>query len=124
MAGKRVLSIGQCGADHYSLSRTLREHFDAEVLSADSADEALRMLGSDSFDLVLVNRILDADGSAGIALIRRMQEDESLRRVPVMLVSNYEDAQREARQAGALLGFGKGSLGHPAMLARLRPLLA
>jgi hypothetical protein len=37
-----------------------------------------------------------------------------------MLVSNHEDAQREAVQAGALPGFGKASLGQPAMIARLK----
>ena len=46
-----------------------------------------------------------------------------LRRVPVMLVSNYEDAQREAVAKGALPGFGKAALGQPHTLARLRAVL-
>jgi hypothetical protein len=37
----------------------------------------------------------------------------------VMLVSNHEDAQRAAVEAGAVPGFGKAALGHPAMLARM-----
>jgi hypothetical protein len=36
-----------------------------------------------------------------------------------MLVSNYEDAQAQAVQAGATTGFGKAALGQPHMLARV-----
>jgi hypothetical protein len=41
-----------------------------------------------------------------------------------MLISNYEDAQKEAQAAGAVAGFGKAALGQPAMLDRVRPYLA
>jgi hypothetical protein len=68
--------------------------------------------------------VLDANGRYGLELIRQIQADEGLRGVPVLLVSNYEDAQREAAQAGARPGFGKGALGQPHMLARVRPFLA
>ena len=39
MAGKRVLSIGQCGPDHYSISWVLREHFKSDVVPARNAVE-------------------------------------------------------------------------------------
>lgn len=120
MATKRVLSVGQCSADHGGISRTILHHFDATVTPADSADEALAQLRQGGFDLVLVNRIFDADGSAGIDLIRQIKADETLRQVPVMLVSNYDDAQKEAIQAGAVRGFGKAALDHPQTIARLR----
>ncbi len=123
MASKRVLSVGQCGADHGNISWTLRRAFDAEVIPAHTIPEALRKLREESFALVLVNRILDADGSAGLELIRQVRADESLKGVPVMLVSNYEDAQAEATAAGAAPGFGKAALGQPHTLARLEPFL-
>src|SRR4051812_28569362 len=123
MAAKRVLSVGQCGADHGSLARTIGRHFDANVVSADTAAEALALLRQQPFDLVLVNRILDADGSSGTSLIRQVKAEETLRPLPVMLVSNYEDAQREAVEAGALPGFGKAALGQPQTLGRLRNVL-
>ena len=44
MPPKRVLSVGQCGADHPAISRMIRQHFDAEVEPADSFDGALRKL--------------------------------------------------------------------------------
>ncbi len=124
MSAKRVLSVGQCSADHGNLSRTFRQAFDAAVVGADGADEAISQLQSGDFGLVLINRIFDADGDSGLDLIRRLKADESLSSVPVMLVSNYDDAQQLAKDAGAVPGFGKGALGHPAMLERVRPYIS
>lgn len=123
MPSKRVLSVGQCAADHAAISRTLEGLFQAEVESVDRTPEALDRLRRETFDLVLVNRVLDADGSAGLELIREVKADEALRKVPIMLVSNYEDAQREAAAAGAAPGFGKAALGQPATTARLKTFL-
>lgn len=123
MSTKRVLSVGQCVADHYGISSTLRQAFGADVEQASTQDEALQMMHQEPFDLVLVNRILDADGDSGVELIRRFKTDEALRAVPVLLVSNYADAQREAQEAGAEPGFGKASLGRPEMLDRVRAFL-
>lgn len=121
--GKRVLSVGQCFADHSSINHVLRNSFGAEVVGADTRDEALDLLRQGAFALVLINRVLDADGSSGQELIRVIKADEQLRDVPVMLVSNYDDAQTEAMQVGAVKGFGKAALGQPHMLARVEPYL-
>ena len=115
MSVKRVLSVGQCFADHSSLSRTFRTHFGAEVVGADSAPEALALLEREACDLVLVNRVFDADGGPGLDFIRQVRQEPLQDRVPVMLVSNYEWAQEEAVQAGARPGFGKSSLGQAPM---------
>jgi two-component system, chemotaxis family, chemotaxis protein CheY len=120
---KRVLSAGQCAADNWSISRFIRKHFDAEVLTVDSASEALDQLRAGRFDLVLVNRVFDADGSSGMEMIKEMHADPELQVVPVMLVSNYEDPQREAVELGAAPGFGKAALGQPQTVARLRAFL-
>jgi CheY-like chemotaxis protein len=120
---KRVLSVGQCFADHSGIARVLRGAFGAEVVGADSAQQALQQLQQETFALVLVNRVFDADGSSGLDLIRAVKAEEHLRDVPIMLVSNYEDAQEEAVQAGAAPGFGKAALGQPHMLARLEAYL-
>ena len=61
MAAKRVLSVGQCFADHGVITRTLEKHFAAEVVPAEDAAEALARLRQEAFDLVLENRILDRD---------------------------------------------------------------
>lgn len=120
---KRILSVGQCFADHSAITRILRSSFAAEVVASDSARQALEQLRQEKFALVLVNRTLDADGSSGLELIRAIKADEQLRDVPVMLVSNYEDAQKQAVQAGATVGFGKAELGQPHMLGRVQPYL-
>lgn len=123
MAAKRVLNVGQCFADHSAIARTLEKHFAAEVVPADDAGEALAHLRQEAFDLILVNRILDRDGSQGLELIKQITADEALKRTPVMLVSNYEDSQSQAVACGAMPGFGKSSLGQPYMLGRLKPFL-
>jgi CheY-like chemotaxis protein len=108
----RILSVGQCSFDHGSISRHLRQAYRAEVTAADTKGQTLTSLRAGEFDLVLVNRVLDGDGSPGIEVIRAIKADPELASVPVMLVSNYEDAQAEARAAGALPGFGKSDLRH------------
>lgn len=121
MSAKRVLSIGQCGADHMSIKRVFSKHFDADIVPADSADAAIETLGEAPVHLVLVNRILDADGRSGLDVIRQLRGDERFAKTPIMLVSNYDDAQREAMNEGAVRGFGKSSLGHADMIARVQP---
>ena len=122
MSTKKVLSVGQCAADHGSISWRFRQAFAAEVVPADTAAEAQEMLQGSDYALVLVNRVLDADGSSGLDFIRRLKTDEALAKVPVMLVSNYDDAQAEAA-AGAEPGFGKAWLGQPQMLERVKRFL-
>ncbi len=106
----RILDVGQCGMDHGSISRHLKKSYGAEVTGADSMGEALVSLRAGAFDLVLVNRVFDGDGTSGLALIGAIKADPELADVPVMLVSNYPEAQAEAKQLGALPGFGKGDL--------------
>ena len=120
MPGKRVLSVGQCAADNWTISRTLETHFEAAVTPVDSETQAAEKLKDQVFDLILVNRILDTDGSAGLEVIRKLKSAVT---TPLMLVSNHEDAQEQAVQIGAVRGFGKAALGQPAMLAKVKPFL-
>ena len=123
MTTKRVLSVGQCGFDHGGIAHAFRQAFGAEVTAAATQAEALTRLEEETFALVLVNRVLDADGDSGVELIRRLKADDQLRTTPVLLVSNYADAQEEAVAAGAEQGFGKTALGRPEMLASVRAIL-
>lgn len=124
MAGKRILSIGQCGPDHYSISWVLRQHFSSEVVPARNAQEAFDLLKKGAFDLILVNRILDADHSSGLELIKRIKTTAGAEQIPVMLVSNLPAAQEQAMAAGAISGFGKDELTDDALLDKLRTQLA
>src|SRR5262245_65840030 len=118
LMSRRVLSVGQCAFDHGNLSRVLRSEFGAEVVPASTAEEALAAARRGGFALVLVNRLLDADGDSGLELIRRLKAESA--GVPVMLVSNLADAQAQAEEAGAVPGFGKAALAAPQTLARLK----
>ena len=121
--GARVLSVGQCGMDHAALADLLAERFGATVVPVDSRIAALDRLAADSFDLVLVNRLLDRDGTDGLDVIRAIKQESRLESVPVMLVSNYPEAQAAASAAGAAPGFGKRELGDTATIAKLAAFL-
>lgn len=124
MSKPRVLSVGQCGFDHAGLSRHLAQQFGAEVVAEHSTAGALRALQSGTFDLVLVNRVFDADGSSGLELIRSIKGDSTDPSPPLMLVSNHPDAQDQAVALGALPGFGKAELSSPQTRERLAAALA
>jgi two-component system chemotaxis response regulator CheY len=120
---KKILSLGQCGADNYTLTQFLETSFATQVVPADTFDEALAQLRAGTFDLVLVNRVLDVNGASGLGFIGQLKADPELAGTPMMLVSNYADAQREAVALGALMGFGKAGLDDPGTTARLRGIL-
>jgi CheY-like chemotaxis protein len=124
MPAKRILSVGQCAADHGSISRTFQRAFDAEVVGVDTNVEALDKLHREAFALVLVNRVFDADGASGLDFIKLVKNDETLTQTPVMLVSNYAEAQKQAVEVGATAGFGKAELGAVQMIERVKGVLA
>jgi CheY-like chemotaxis protein len=123
MTSKRVLSVGQCAPDHATISRYLSRNFNCEIAKADDAATALAQLKSDRFDLVLVNRKLDADYSDGIEVIRQIKADADLADTPVMLVTNYPEHQEAAIAAGAIRGFGKLEFEQPETRERLGAVL-
>ena len=69
------------------------------------------------------DRILDDDGSEGMAIVRDLKADPTTQSLPVMLITNYPDHQAQAIAAGAEPGFGKSSLHEPETKARLREFL-
>lgn len=121
---KRVLNVGSCTPDHRAICAMITARFSAEVSRAHHWDDAVAQLRAESFDLVLVNRVLDSDRSDGVRFIERLKQDPDLSAVPVMLVTNFPEHQRRAMQAGAVEGFGKQALAAPETWARLAPYLA
>ncbi|MCA9178220.1 MAG: hypothetical protein KDB14_27335 [Planctomycetales bacterium] len=114
-----ILSVGNCGYDNGQLGRLLAGICDHLVQTAHTADEALALAAD--CRLVLVNRVFDRTGESGVEFVRRVKELHP--EVPVMLISNYADAQAAAEAAGAMPGFGKSELGDSALLDRLRAVL-
>ena len=107
---KTVLSIGQCRPDQAAISHFLTTNFDVKVVSIDLADEVKNVLNSQQFDLVLINRKLDADYSDGMPILEAIKADPGFVNIPVMLVSNLVEWQEKAVQKGAVYGFGKAEL--------------
>jgi CheY-like chemotaxis protein len=120
---KRVLDVGQCSPDHATIRSFLTRHFDCEVVQTHGAEDTREQLKSGRFDLVLVNRKLDADYSDGIEIIRQIKSDEAISSVPVMLVTNYPEHQEAAIAAGAIRGFGKLEYNRPETRERLAGVL-
>jgi CheY-like chemotaxis protein len=120
---KRVLDVGNCPPDHAAIRRLVEHHFDAEVVQAHSAQDALAVLQSTPIDLVLVNRKLDLDYTDGLHVIRQIRASAALNQIPVMLITNYEEHQQRAMQCGAERGFGKLELDSETTRERLRKFL-
>jgi len=120
---KTVLSIGQCSADHASISRLLQTKFQAFIKTADSIEEAVKHSHNSSIDLILVNRIFDLTGEEGLNFIRDHLAGPA-KLIPVILISNYADAQESAVALGARRGFGKAALNSPETEKILREFLS
>ena len=110
MSKKRVLDVGQCNSDHSAICRLLASRFDVEFDRAHGQSDALDLMADGGYDLVLVNRLMDADGSSGLDIIKHIRSIAAFVDVPVMLVSNFADAQSAAEAVGAVPGFGKAQL--------------
>src|SRR5687767_8867264 len=110
---KRILDVGNCGFDHSSLARMVEREFGAEAVAAHDASEALRKAKSGDYALVVVNRVLDGDGSSGLEIIQSLKNDPETKDVPVMMITNYADHEAKAVAAGAEPGFGKSTLNDP-----------
>jgi CheY-like chemotaxis protein len=119
---KLVLDVGQCAPDHAAITRLVRS-LGAEVVQTDGLNDTLDQLRRQSFSLVLINRKLDFDYSDGMEILRAIKEDAALAAVPIMLVSNYAEAQAQAVAAGAIAGFGKAELSKPETAEKIRAAL-
>lgn len=120
---KRVLDVGNCSLDHGMVRGLLERQYRAEVVQAHGPDDALELLRREKFDLVLVNRKLDADYSDGLEIIKSIKADAKLAAIPCMLITNYPEHQAAAVEAGALPGFGKKELAKPGTHQRLKAVL-
>lgn len=124
MSTKTVLSIGQCRPDSAAIAHYLKSGFSVSILTADLADQAMKVLKENTVHLVLINRVLDADASDGMAILNAIRQNPDYASIPVMLVTNYPDWQQKAIAAGAIHGFGKAELNRPETRTRLAAVLS
>ena len=118
-----VLSIGQCSFDNGSLSRLISS-LGGTTKTIALHTQVAEAIVSCQPKLILVNRVNDSDGSSGIELIREIRSNPQFEAIPIMLISNYADAQKQALAAGAVPGFGKSQINSTEVSALLKKYLA
>ncbi|HEX3359220.1 MAG TPA: response regulator [Tepidisphaeraceae bacterium] len=110
----RILDIGQCGFDGPRMAALWHKAIGATVDRCASGADALACATQNHYDIILVNRILDADNSSGLDVIASLIQSGVS--TPIMLVSDLPEAQDAAVKLGATRGFGKAALGDPATI--------
>lgn len=120
---KTLLDCGNCGPDFNAIRQMVSSNFGAEVVQSDGIEDTLEILRSRPIDLVMVNRKLDRDYSDGLEVVRAIKADPEVAEVPVMLVTNYEEHQLAAIEAGCVRGFGKLAINDPATRKAIEPYL-
>lgn len=120
----RLLDVGNCDPDHSTIRRMLTSHFDVDIDRVMFVDEAIKKMTVNQYDLVLVNRLIFADGSEGIELHSRVRDNPAVRPAPIMMISNFKEAQERSVFAGGVPGFGKNSVFDPSTRELLSQYLA
>ena len=120
---KTLLDCGNCGPDFNTIRQMVTSNFSASVIQSHSAQDTLEILRNRKIDLVTVNRKLDRDYTDGMEVIKTIKADPQVGSVPVMLVTNYEEHQQTAIEAGCVLGFGKLAVNEPETREALEPYL-
>ncbi len=121
---KTVLDCGNCGPDYNSIRQMITSNFEASVIQSHGAADTLEILRTRKIDLVTVNRKLDRDYTDGMEVVRAIKADPEVATVPVMLVTNYEEHQEAAIEAGCVRGFGKLALREDATREAIEPYLS
>jgi CheY-like chemotaxis protein len=106
----KVLDVGNCDPDHAMIRQVLTTHFDVAVDRTMFVDQALARMRRTRYDLVLFNRLVFDDRSEGIELLRQARADETLSGIPIMMISNLDEAQQASVAAGGRPGFGKAAV--------------
>lgn len=118
-----LLDCGNCGPDFNTIRKMVTSNFSASVIQSHGAEDTMEILRKRKIDLVTVNRKLDRDYSDGLEVVKKIKADPEVSSIPVMLVTNYEEHQQTAIEAGCVPGFGKLSVNEPETREALEPYL-
>jgi CheY-like chemotaxis protein len=113
----RILNVGQCQIDGPWMKDVLEERLGVVVENADSASEAAEKARRHRYRLILVNRELAHDSASGLDVVSELVARDP--QTPVMMVSDYAEAQAAAVERGAIPGFGKRDFESAETLERL-----
>ncbi|MGB7346687.1 MAG: response regulator [Pirellulaceae bacterium] len=120
---KLVVDCGNCGPDFNSIRKMVKTNFGASAVQTHGAEDTLAVLRERKVDLITVNRKLDRDYTDGMEVIKQIKAEPEFNSVPVMLVTNYDEHQQTAIEAGCVRGFGKLSINDASTKELLDPYL-
>ncbi|SHH46822.1 response regulator receiver protein [Ferrimonas marina] len=115
LTGKRILVVDDMESVCKQIARQLRQLGATDIELANSGSQALSMLATGRFDLVLADWYMP--GMDGLELTRRIQQDRDQAGIPVVMVSSESRAELISRaldsgvQAYITKPFNKTSLG-------------
>ena len=99
MANYRVLIVEDSPTMRQLLVFALRRLKDVEIVEAQDGMDGLRKVSSDHFDIALID--INMPVMDGLKLIRLMRDEESLRQIPIIVVTT-EGADEDRERALAL----------------------
>ena len=106
----QVVLVGHCGPDEWMLRSAVERALPGVAIESVHDEESLQPHLS-AGKVLLINRVLDGnfENTSGLDLLRM-----AVQKGPItLLISNFEDAQQSALDAGAHEGFGKAGVNHP-----------
>jgi DNA-binding NarL/FixJ family response regulator len=115
---KRILLVGHCGIDGPRLRDELTRALPGTDVEQVNGEDELRRAVDEGADLLLVNREPVGFDAEGVDVIRKLKQLNPDCRV--MLVSDRDDAQQQAKGAGAMAGFGKSEMGSPQLAQHVK----
>lgn len=107
-----VALVGHCGFDGAALKRLAEQTLpQAQVVAVNTQAQLDEHTKPTS--LLLINRVLDGrfDTDSSLEMMKHLAARDHA--PPMLLISNYEQAQADAVAAGARPGFGKSEMGSP-----------
>ena len=96
---KHVLIVDDEFVNREMLRAILQQEY--ETLSAETAEEALKMIHANSGTLSLVLLDLNLPGMKGLDLLQEIKKDIDLSRIPVIVLTSDTDSEVESLNAGA-----------------------
>src|SRR5687768_3271719 len=98
----RIILVGHCGVDAPRLESEISRQLEGAEVVTVTSDESLERACEEGADLFLFNREMPFgfESDQGLEMIRALHERHP--DLKVMLISDFEDAQSEAKQAGAV----------------------
>ena len=115
---KPVLIVEDDFVNRELLNAYLQQEY--EILCAETAEEALRIIHGNSETLSLVLLDLNLPGMKGLDLLREIKKDIDLSRIPVIVLTSDTESEVDSLNAGASDFIPKPYLRHEIILARVR----